>query len=149
VGLGAGTGRIRGREVWRQEDGIGGVDSWPAVLRMGAAKRIGVRAAGVVGRVGDGLRHVRIEADDGAGWPVQNWTAKWLWRTLPSGVKGSSVSPKKERAGCVQNQGCRCVRRMLQVSAFPRPALGGVATAKGFASWSGKVAQVVGKSVSP
>jgi hypothetical protein len=38
---------------------------------------------------------VRVEADDGAGWPVQNRTAKRLRQTLPSGVKGSSVSPKK------------------------------------------------------
>jgi len=58
------------------EDGIGDVDSGPAVLRTGAAKRIGACAAGVVKSVGDGLPHVRIEADDDAGWPVQNRTAK-------------------------------------------------------------------------
>jgi hypothetical protein len=42
-----------------------------------------------------GSRHVRIVADDGAGWPLQTGSSKRLRQTLPSGVKGSSVSGQK------------------------------------------------------
>lgn len=74
--------------MWRQEDGIGGVDSGPAMSWLGVGKRVGTRAAGVVGDVGDGLRSVRVEADDDAGWRTI-WTcgADGFW----TGGRGASV----------------------------------------------------------
>ena len=62
-------------------------------LRSGSAWQVPRPVSSEVSAMGS--RPVRIEADDEAGWRVQNWTAKRLRQTLPSGVKGSSVSPKK------------------------------------------------------
>jgi hypothetical protein len=42
-----------------------------------------------------GSRSVRIEADDDAGWQLKTRPSRRLRQSLPSGVKGSSVSPKK------------------------------------------------------
>ena len=86
-------------------------------------------------------RPVRIEADNGAGWPLQTGSSKRLRQTLPSGVKGSSVSPKKN-ATLRSKAGPQVRAPGAGLSAFSDVSLGRVATAKGFASRQRPRAQV-------
>jgi hypothetical protein len=99
-----------------KEDGIGGGDSRPTVSWSNAGKRIGTRAAGVVGSVGDGLATgahrkpmtVRVGGLKPGG--------KAAPANVTLGVKGFCVSPKKNAptafkieaaAACAANAKCK------------------------------------------
>ncbi len=97
-----------------KERGIGGVDWWPAVLRTDAGKWVGARAAGVVGSVGDGLRQVRVEADVGGGWWIQNRTVETAPADVTSLGKGKGVPLKQERGFRVPDRLGRCGGRDRQ-----------------------------------